>query len=110
MVGPHIGADGLDGGHQHGGIVGEAQQCYEVRHGIDRHHEIGQRSQQDRLGLGRCRAVRRTVEGRHGILGERNAGDGGAQLAPEALAHQPLVLLHPGAAGGIRSVSCSHDR
>jgi hypothetical protein len=108
ISGPHVSADGLDGGHQHGGIVGESKQRYEVRDGIDRHHEIGERSEQDRLGLGRGRAVRGAVEGCHGILGEGDAGDRGAQLAPESLADQPLVLLHPGAAGGIRSASCSH--
>src|SRR4029453_18551365 len=55
-----------------------------------------------------------TIERGHGVLGERNVSYGGAQLAPEALAHQSLVLLHPGAAGGIpsgiRSVACSHDQ
>jgi hypothetical protein len=85
MFGLEVAADGGDRGQQHRGIVAKPKTDDHVWNDISRHHEIGQRREQDRTDIARRRRIRGAEIGGRGVLGEGNATDGASQLPPKAL-------------------------
>lgn len=66
-------ADNPERGGQHRSVIGKPKRGDHIRHGISRHHEIGQRAQEDGLGLARGFRVDGGVIGGGQIVGEGDA-------------------------------------
>src|SRR3989304_1050909 len=83
-----------DRGEQHRGVVGEAEPGQEVRQHVGRHHEIGERAHQHRLGAQRRRRIDGAIIGGERLAEERDARGVAAQLVPEAgLDPRPVALV-----------------
>jgi TRAP transporter TAXI family solute receptor len=87
--------DHADGGRQHGGIVGKAEQRQHVRHEVERQDEIGHGAEQRRLHVTRRLLVERTVIGGEQVFGEGKLRHHLLELDPEAPPHAFAVLRQP---------------
>jgi hypothetical protein len=79
--------------HQHGGIIGEAEQRHKVGQEIDRHDEVSERCQQRAAHAQRRVAVERAVIGGDRVFRERDLRGHGFHLGPELFAHARSIAL-----------------
>src|SRR5919106_925438 len=87
--------DHADGGGEHSGIVGKAEQRQHVRREIERQDEVGDSAEQRRLYVTRRLFVECTIVRREQILGEGKLRHHPLELDPEAPAHTLAVLRQP---------------
>ena len=82
----------IDGGRQHGSVIGKAEHRQDVGNNVGRQHEIGERADQRGLHRQRRTAVECTVVGGDQILGERDRGRDAARFTPKMMAKGPSIV------------------
>ena len=84
MLGQHVRSDHADGGREHRGVIGVADQRQIIRNHVKRQNKISERAPKGRAHGERSLTIERAVIGGKRILRERNACGDRLHLLPDA--------------------------